>query len=389
MEKDVVLEKLSKFWLIALLLGSCLGVTGCSFVLGRQDVITSPSTSSQTVVKGDLAEQIDAFMANQASHGYAGALLIEQNGELILAKGYGVSDRATSTPVTPDTVFDIGSVTKQFTAAAILKLEEQKQLKVEDAISNYFANVPADKQDITLHQLLTHTAGLPESLGDDYDRILKDDYIDLAMRTPLLHQPGEAYSYSNTGYSLLTAIIEQVTGQSYEAYLREVLFEPIGMLQTGYLLPEWQEDHLAHAYTTILFWPRDMGTPLDQPFAADGPYWHLRGNGGILSTVLDMYQWHKALQGNTVLTEASKAKLLTPYVDEGFAEESFYSYGWVIIPTSRGTTLQTHNGGNDFFYADIHRYVDDDVMLFITSSAGQPDATELSWQIADMLFKRL
>ncbi len=370
-----------------MLLGIVGTMSGCRAMSDQNQSTDGPPVASQPTVPRNLAERIDAFMMEQVNDGYSGALVVEKEGALILAQGYGWSDRASLTPVTPQTVFDIASITKQFTAAAILKLEEQGQLTVEDTISAHFEDVPEDKQSITLHQLLTHTAGLPEDLVDDYAPVLRDEYIDIAMSTPLIHSPGETYSYSNAGYSLLAAIIERVTGRSYEAYLHEALFEPAGIGDTGYLLPNWPAERLAHGYERVFFWKQDQGTSLDEPFAEDGPYWNLRGSGGILSTVRDMHQWHRALQGDSVLSEASKAKLFTPHVDEGYEEASFYGYGWVIMPTSRGTTLQTHNGGNGLFYADIHRYVEDDVMIFITSNAGKPDATELSWEIADLIFE--
>lgn len=353
-------------------------------VFGR----SSTEVPTRGIVEGNVAERVDAFITDVASKGYAGSLVVEKDGTLILAKGYGFANRKEKVPVTPDTIFDIGSVTKQFTAAAILKLEEQGKLKVEDTISLYFDNVPKDKQNITLHQLLTHTAGFPESLGDDYDPVLRDAYIDLAMRTKLTNPPNETYSYSNAGYSLLAAIIELLTGASYETYLRNSLFEPAGMMQTGYILPDWQGNNLAHGYTTTLLgFSRYAGTPLDYPFAEDGPYWNLRGNGGILSTAMDMYRWHQALQENIILSETTRQKMFTPYVSEGYWwQESHYGYGWVIMSTSQGT-LQTHNGGNDIFHADIHRYVGADVFIFITSSTGsRRNATKLSWRVADIIF---
>lgn len=346
----------------------------------------STEVPTRGTVEGKVAEQVDVFITDAASKGYAGSLVVEKDGTLILAKGYGFANRREKVPVTPDTIFDIGSVTKQFTAAAILKLEEQGRLKVEDTISLYFDNIPEDKKNITLHQLLTHTAGFPESLGNDYDPVLRDEYINLSMRAKLKNPPGTTYEYSNAGYSLLAAIIELVTGLSYETYLRKNLFEPAGMMETGYILSDWQSDKLAHGYTTSLLGSsRDMGTPLDYPFAKDGPYWNLRGNGGILSTAMDMHRWHQALKRNTILSEITKKKMFTPYVSEGFWQKSHYGYGWVIMRTSQGT-LQTHNGGNDIFYADIHRYVDVDAFIFITSSTGSRlDATKLSWQVADIL----
>ena len=385
-EKDV------KSWAL-IISSSCLFLLGGSLFLLRSHLFLpslaaakhNASVSSKTIIEGQTAEQIDAFMQDLESQGYAGAVVIEKNGTVILTSGYGWADHQATLPVTIETAFDIGSVTKQFTAAAILKLEEQGLLRVEDSISLYLDAVPADKQDITLHQLLTHTAGFPEGLGDDYEPILREAYVERAMGIPLERQPGEAYSYSNAGYSILAVIIEIVSGQSYEAYLREHLLAPAGMMQTGYLLPNWEADKLAHGYGTFLGMYRDTGTPLDYRFAEDGPYWNLRGNGGLLSTALDMYNWHKALQNNTILSEVSKEKLFMPYVSEGHEEPSFYGYGWVVMSTLEDTTLQIHDGGNGIFSAEIRRYVDDDVMVFITSSVARFDAPEVGWQIDAIL----
>lgn len=350
-------------------------------------VACSTPVFGQMEAQGRTARRVDAFMKDLAAQGYAGSLVVDAGGQLVLAEGYGSADREAGTPVTVDTVFDIGSVTKQFTAAAILKLEAQGRLAVGDPISRFFANVPEDKEGVTLHQLLTHTAGFREGLGDDYQPISREAYLDLALRTPLAHPPGEVHRYSNVGYSLLAAVIELVTGQPYEVYLRENLFQPAGMAHTGYVLPEWQDDRLAHGYTTASGRTKDRGTPLDYPFAEDGPFWNLRGNGGILSTAADMYRWHQALRGDAVLSDASKKKLFTPHVAEGYEQESYYGYGWVIVPTPVGT-LQTHNGGNGIFFADIYRFVDADAFIFITSSTGERNnATEVSQKVAALVFE--
>ncbi|MFN2514071.1 MAG: serine hydrolase domain-containing protein, partial [Pyrinomonadaceae bacterium] len=136
-----------------------------------------------------------------------------KDGQVILSKGYGLANRERKIPVTPDTIFDIGSLVKQFTAAAILKLEMKGKLRITDPISKYFKNVPPDKATMTLHHLLTHTAGFPDAIGDDYEVISRDEYIKRALNTMLLSAPGEKYKYSNVDYSLLGAIVEMRSGQ--------------------------------------------------------------------------------------------------------------------------------------------------------------------------------
>src|SRR5262249_23190544 len=156
--------------------------------------------------------------------------------------------------------------------------------------------------------------------------------------------PGSRFKYSNVGYSLLAAIVEIASGGPYEKYLRRTCWLPAGMEHTGYVSPGWDKSLLAHAYRKD---ETDWGTPLDHLWDNDGPYWNLKGNGGILSTMDDMYRWTQALQGDKILPEEWKKKLYTPHMAEGPAAKSHYGYGWAIAKTSRGTRLIAHNGGND------------------------------------------
>lgn len=336
----------------------------------------SAGTMTDTV-KGDLGAKLDEYMTRLAALGYAGPVLVAKDGEIVLAKGYGLADRARNIPVTPDTVVSTGSITKQFTAAAILKLEEQGKLSVNDPIAKYFQNAPPDKTGITLHHLLTHSAGFPGAIGDDYTAIGRDEYIRKALATPLNFPPGAEYDYSNVGYSLLGAIVELLSQQGYEAFLNDNLFKPAGMTQTGYKLPQWPKDRLAHGYAR----GEDRGTMLDRAWDADGPYWNLRANGGIQTTIGDMYRWHRALEGDTVLSSASRQKLFTPHVSEGPRSGSFYGYGWAIFKDPQGGKLVAHNGGDGVFAADFRRYVDAGLVVFIASS----DQAYRAWHVSEPL----
>jgi CubicO group peptidase (beta-lactamase class C family) len=320
----------------------------------------------ETNTNKDTAVELDKYLTLLAKRGASFAILVASRGEVVLAKGYGLADRKQDIGVTPDTVFDIGSITKQFTAAAILKLEEEGLLSVNDAITKYFDAVPADKRSITLHNLLTHTSGIRDSLGGDYDPLTREEFIKEAWASRLKARPGERYRYSNAGYSLLAAVIEKVSGRSYDTYLHEHLFKPAGMTQTGYRIPKWKDGILAHGY---ILW-KDWGTPLEHPWDTDGPYWNLRGNGGMLSTVSDMYKWHLALERTGILSETSKNKLFTPHVPEDESGESYYCYGWTWEKTPRNTSLISHNGSNLIFYADFKRFTDEDVAIIFMSNCG-------------------
>ncbi|HCS47068.1 MAG TPA: hypothetical protein DIW61_01920 [Candidatus Aminicenantes bacterium] len=319
---------------------------------------------SADVANGDLGQKIDRYLQKAEANGYAGSVLVARGEKIILAKGYGLADRENKVKQTAETVFSIGSITKQFTGAAILKLEMMGKLKVTDPISKYFGDVPADKKEITLHHLLTHTAGLEGALGDDYDAIGREDFVKLALSSKLLFIPGERYEYSNVGFSLLGIIVELVSGKNYEDFLYEALFKPAGMEKTGYVRPGFVKSELAVGYRGGERW----GTALDRPWRPEGPGWHLRANGGILSTVGDMYRWYLALKNDTVLSVSAKKKYLAPHVKEYADGNSYYGYGWVTQKTERGANLIWHNGGNGIYNAFMGFEPENDLVIIASSN---------------------
>ena len=329
-----------------------------------------------------LKEKVEEYMGRSVETGFTGSLLVAKGGKLILSKGYGLADKRNNIPITSQTVFTTGSITKQFTAAAILKLQMMGKLKVNDLMSKYFPDVPDDKKNITLHHLLTHTAGFPGAIGNDFDPVSAEEFLKLAMKTRLKRKPGDEYEYSNVGYSLLGIIVEKVSGKGYERFLRDYLFIPAGMKKTGYLLPKWKKEDLAHGYRG----KKDWGTLRDHPWCKDGPGWHLRGNGGIMSTLGEMYKWHLALLGNKILNKEAKKVLYKPHVREGRDAPSFYGYGWAIFKTSRNTRLIAHNGGNMVFAADFQRFLDEDVVIIAFSNTAGKPAFRISEIVARIVF---
>jgi CubicO group peptidase (beta-lactamase class C family) len=296
----------------------------------------------------DRIPAVAAYLDRLEMVGFAGAVLVAEGNRTLLASGYGMADREAGRPWTPQTVSTIGSITKQFTGAAILALSDDGRLEVSDPITKYFEDVPADKQAITLHHLLTHSSGIldPEGIGD-FDPVGRDEFVRRALQQELAFPPGEGYEYSNAGYSLLGAIIEEITGTSYEAFVRERFFLPAGMEDTGYILPRFDVRRLAQGYRGGEKW----GTVLERPMADDGPWWALRANGGVHSTVEDMNRWAQYLLSGNALSPASMQAYWSPHVDEG-GGESFYGYGWVVMDQG-GTRIVTHNGGNGIHFADM------------------------------------
>jgi CubicO group peptidase (beta-lactamase class C family) len=328
--------------------------------------LAGPQVPRGVIVSGELGRKVDEFMSRLEAWGFSGAVIVARDGQVAISKGYGLANRELKIPFTPETVSSIGSITKQFTAAAILKLEMQGKLRAGDPISKYLPDVPPDKADITIHHLLTHTAGFRADFGGrDSDPIARDDLMKLVLTTPLRFKPGERYEYSNEGYSLLGAIVERVSGVTYEAFLSQYLFKPAGMLSTGYVLPKWPAGRLARGYAEGGEW----GSITEKGWGPEGPGWYLKANGGIHSTILDMYRWHLALEGEAVLSKEAKTKFFTPYVKEGPNANSYYAYGWAVFTTPRKTRLIAHNGGNGVFFADFRRYVDENVVIYAHSNA--------------------
>lgn len=328
----------------------------------------------------DFTDKLNAYLQKTTSKGWSGSVLVASKGKVFLENGFGFADRDTQKPQTAHTVFSVGSITKQFTAAAIMKLVEMGKLQTDDQLGKYFPDAPADKAGITLHQLLTHTAGFPGAIGDDYDNLDAAQFAKLAFSTSLNAKPGEAYDYSNVGYSLLGIIVERVSGMGYEAFLREKLWLPAGMKHTGYLLPKFDKSELAVGYQDGKRW----GTALDRPWLKNGPGWHLRANGGVLSTVGDMYLWYLALRNGTVVQKALVDKMWSPLVAEDPEGRSHYGYGWVVQVAGEHKLIW-HNGGNGVYNAIMGFDLEKDLCFVVSSNSNDWISDDISLQIISIL----
>jgi CubicO group peptidase (beta-lactamase class C family) len=329
--------------------------------------------SKEEVVRG-----IDADLSKLAGKGFAGSVLLVNNRQVLLLRGYGLADRSSGRVVTPETGFDIGSLVKPITAVAVLQLESQGKLRTEDTLGTFFPGVPPDKAMITVKQLLDHSSGLPDFVGADsavadytpdfdYQLVARDELVRRAMHSTLIFAPGQKSEYSNLGYSLLGAIIEKVSGQGYEAYVQEHIFQPAGMTRTGYRLAGWKNGELAVGYYKGKRW----GTPTDHPWLADGPSWNLRANGGMLSTVQELSKWIQALDGNTLLTPAAKQKFFALYVHRN----------------KRGTRTMGAAGSNDVFDASYLWYVDEHRLLIMLTNSDEYRAEKMIPDLAGEMLR--
>lgn len=316
--------------------------------------------------------EVDRIAEAYAALGrFSGSVLAARGGEELFARGYGAADRSTGAAVTPDTRFDIGSLSKQFTAAAILRLESEGRLSVHDPVSRHLPEYPRPASDrITLHHLLTHTAGLPslgrrgqlEDVREDCTAKTLDELLAYSRDLALDFEPGAEHRYSNSGYMLLAAVVERVAGMPFDAYLRTVLFEPAGMDDTGRLTPDVRGAEIAIGYTGY--------EPSITPRGCVDATWHT-GGGGLHSTARDLLRWDRALAEGRILPPAQLAAFYHPHVQTGRAGRA-YAYGWGRFEV-HGRPVIHHNGGTEGFIAEFMRFPDDGNLLVIVLSNYLPD----------------
>lgn len=325
--------------------------------------------------------RMDNYLKAGSQNGFSGAIAVIKNGKAIINKGYGLANKNTKTRNTSNTIFDIGSNTKQFTATAILKLVELKKLRVTDSLGQFFKNIPVDKQNITIHQLLTHTAGFTESIGRDFDKITEEQFFKTLFSSKLLSKPGEMYAYSNVGYSILGRIIELASGQEYEAFLSQHLFLPAGMKQTGYLLPKWDTNQISRSYNRGIL----DSEPTILKYQKNGNIsWHLKANGGINATQNDILLWHKALKSNKIISKESFEKLTTAYTDYPSGTLS-YAYGWTVRTLENDVKRIAHNGSNGAYAHSLIWFPEKDIFISYATNANSSKVEFVAYAVAKMM----
>jgi len=333
-----------------------------------------------------IADKIDQYLVDNTHRGVSGAILVAQGNTILINKGYGLANRDAGIVNSSETVFDIGSLTKQFTAAAILKLAEKGDLKLTDNLEVYFDKLSNDKKMITLHQLLTHTAGFREYPGRDHDQVSKEAYFKTVFSSDLEFQPGTRYKYSNVGYSILSAVIERVAKTDYESFLKQAFFNPLKMSSTAYIPSDLKNLVLAHGYYEDFY---DRGTSVEI-YKKSGVSPILTGNGGIHSTTGDLYKWLLALQNHEILNEKSiqlltKQHVETPVQVDAFQSSTYYGYGWKVGTSLYSGQIVSHNGNNGMFRSSmIWRTNDDALVIYLTNSESK-GTLWLAYEIDKML----
>jgi len=317
-------------------------------------------------------ETLDRILKDAAKPDAPGlALLVARDGRILFQKGYGLANIEERKPVTPETVFRIGSITKQFTATAVLLCEEDGKLKTSDTLDKFFPGFPRGAN-ITLHHLLTHTSGirsftdLPEFMGRVTEPRTPEQMIAMFRDAKPVFAPGTDWQYCNSGYFLLGVIAGKAAGRPYVELLRDRIFAPAGMTRTGVHRPGLNLEHEARGYA------RDAGgwTP-----AVDWNMSQAGGAGEIYSTVGDLFRWNEAIFNGRALKASSMKKAHTPVnVESGSALGNMgksYGYGWVVAE-KRGLKAIWHNGGLDGFSSELMRFPDQKVTIAALANTVTP-----------------
>lgn len=328
-------------------------------------------------------EDLSSIDKKLMERNFSGVILVAQDDTILFNKAYGRKNTKVDGFNDINTVFDICSITKQFTAAGILKLSMQNKINLDDKLSKYFDTVPKDKRNITIHQLLTHSSGLKAGIGDDYETITEKMFLKKVFKSKLISPIGENFNYSNMGYSLLALIIEKTSGMEYETFLNKAIFKPSKMNHTGYVIPAWNENEVANGFMEGSLAKK----PNEENWSKQGPYLNLKGNGGILTRASDLLLWSQAIMDNTVLDEATTSKYLYPHFEYNDGA-SYYGYGWGIKDDSSENKLVAHSGGSELFVSDLWMYPKKGITIIVLSNTQDLYALSLARRISNFLLPK-
>ncbi|MGI9069393.1 MAG: serine hydrolase domain-containing protein [Pyrinomonadaceae bacterium] len=327
------------------------------------------------------ADEVDDYVERQLRqlHIPGLSLAVVRNGTIIKARGYGLANVEGNLPSTKDTVYEIGSITKQFTATAVMMLVEEGKVSLDDKITKYFPAAPETWSRITVRHLLNHTSGIQNHVAvPDFPNLFqtnltRDQLIKLFFKLPLEFQPGETWAYDNTGYYLLGIIVEKASGKYFWQFLDERIFRPVGMTSTRNTNAQPIVTNRASGYEWVN--KKFERRPVLAPFIAFSA-------GAILSNVEDMAKWDAALHTERLLKRSSLEQMWTPAKTNQGALASFdYGYGW-FIDTYHGHRVVQHSGGTPGFSSVIYRFVDSQLTVIILTNHADRIVDQLAIDIA-------
>ena len=335
--------------------------------------LTAPLRAQPARSGATMRDTVDRFVAAEMArmHIPGVSLAVVRGGKVVKAEGYGVADLEQQIPVTSETVFKIGSVSKQFLATGIMLLAQDGRLSVDDPVAKYYAGVPESWRGITLRHFLTHTSGvLREGPAFEAMKVQPDSIVvRSAFARPLEFPTGSKYQYCNVCYFTLADVIARVSGKPWDVFLAERVFEPLGMVATRTTTLTALVPHRARGYV----W-RDSAYVNAQEFLA------LRPSGAFLSTVVDLAKWDAALYEDRVLTKASRDAMWTPASLTG-GGTSGYGFGWALDSLD-GHWRVSHGGALPGFRAEIARFPNDSLTVIVLTNADAARPDQIARDIA-------
>jgi CubicO group peptidase (beta-lactamase class C family) len=340
------------------------------------------------------AEAIDKFVSSQAKHfRFNGSVLVAEKGKVIYQKNFGISDYNTSQPLDDNTMYELASVSKQFTASAILLLKEKGQLVLADTLRKFFPELPYSG--ITLHHLLTHTSGVPDyestmtGKWDENKIAFNPDMIKfLASEKPPIHfLPGKRWEYSNTGFALLASVVEKVSGQSFKDFMSVNFFQPLNMTRSR-VYNTRRSGEVIDNYAYGYIWSDSLKKNLlpDSMANMKFVYWldGIQGDGIINSTVSDLLKWDRAIVEHKILSEATINEQTTYHAMADTTSKYYYGYG-VSVGANQFGKFIAHSGGWPGYATNLSRYIDQDLTIIVLSN-NQSASPAISGSIAHILF---
>lgn len=314
--------------------------------------------------------RIDAAMAG--AEGFGGAVIVDRGGEVLLSRGYGWADRERRIRFAPDTVAQIGSVTKTFTAAAIAALAAEGRLDLDATVGDYLPTASEPGRSRRLRDLLTHSSGLLDACGDDFERLSGGDVLGDCLARPLAHTPGEPH-YSNLGYTVLAMVVEAVSGRDWEDHLRATIWEPLGMDDTGFRFAGRDQSRFARGYREGRA-DEVISRRIAELGGADR---NLRGNGGIQASSEDMMRFLRALvRGDPAISPETRALMLAPHgpVVDGAAE----GFGLFFRFDEQGELFRVGHAGSDgAFMSYAAWFPQSDTLLYFVGNNGEEPVREV------------
>ncbi len=329
-----------------------------------------------------ITSQVDSLLTKKvARQQFSGSILIADYDQEILSRGYSMAEWEKQVPNTPHTRFYLGSTTKQFTAMAILILQERGKLHVRDHLCTYIVPCPPAWQSVTIHELLTHTSGIPQLDDSSLSTASPQSWIAGFAGLSLVYTPGSQFSYCSVCYQILGYVVAQVSGESYSAFLQQAIFAPLQMKDSGSGDARYTSapDH-AVGYAGWQVQDMDAGMAID-------PRWSfLFGSGLVYSSAEDMYRWDQALSHHTLVSQQTLDEAFTPYIASQYAGSS-YGYGWFIGHSPvLGHRLVWHDGKIPGFRSYIGRYPDDGVTIILLSNLATVDEMILAHELEQIVF---